>query len=94
MFEPIPIALLLAVVAGITAITVAEGRSGLGALAGAWLVYAVYEVLMYTRVLCTGACNIRVDLLLLYPLLMVGTVWQFGAVALRAWRRRRDRSRR
>ena len=36
-----------------------------------WILYSVYEYLMYTRVLCTGECNIRVDLLLIYPLLIV-----------------------
>lgn len=43
-----------------------------GALAAgiAWLLYAPYEFLMYARVLCSGECNIRVDLLLLWPLLL------------------------
>jgi hypothetical protein len=36
----------------------------------AWLLYAPYEYLMYARVLCSGECNIRVDLLLLWPLLL------------------------
>ncbi len=36
----------------------------------AWAAYGVYEYLMLTRVLCTGECNIRVDLLLIYPLLL------------------------
>lgn len=36
----------------------------------AWLLYAPYEFLMYTRVLCSGECNIRVDLLLLWPVLL------------------------
>ena len=35
-----------------------------------WLLYAPYEFLMYARVLCSGECNIRVDLLLLWPLLL------------------------
>ncbi len=39
-----------------------------------WLLYGVYEYLMYTRVLCTGECNIRIDLLLIYPVLMLATV--------------------
>jgi hypothetical protein len=37
--------------------------------AAAWLLYAGYEAAMARRVLCSGECNIRVDLLLLYPLL-------------------------
>jgi len=36
----------------------------------AWLVYAVYETAMARRILCSGECNIRVDLLLIYPLLL------------------------
>lgn len=46
----------------------------IAATAGAWLVYVVYEYLMYFRILCTGECNIRVDLLLFYPLLAVLSV--------------------
>jgi hypothetical protein len=42
--------------------------------AAAWALYMVYEYLMYARVLCSGECNIRVDLLLLYPLLLVLSV--------------------
>jgi hypothetical protein len=41
------------------------------AAAIAWLLYAPYEYAMHRRWLCTGECNIRVDLLLLYPLLIV-----------------------
>jgi hypothetical protein len=36
-----------------------------------WLVYTIYEYGMYLRILCTGECNIRIDLLLIYPLLLV-----------------------
>lgn len=32
-----------------------------------WGVYTLYEYLMHTRVLCSGECNIRVDLLVIYP---------------------------
>jgi hypothetical protein len=35
----------------------------------AWLAYSPYELGMKWRVLCSGECNIRVDLLLLYPIL-------------------------
>lgn len=49
-----------------------------------WLAYGGYETLMHMRVLCTGECNIRVDLLLLYPLLLVASL-----VAL--WRTLRTR---
>jgi formate hydrogenlyase subunit 3/multisubunit Na+/H+ antiporter MnhD subunit len=40
----------------------------------AWLLYAAYETAMYQRWLCSGECNIRVDLLLIYPALLVGLV--------------------
>jgi hypothetical protein len=35
----------------------------------AWLAYFPYEQAMKMRILCSGECNIRVDLLLLYPCL-------------------------
>ncbi len=45
------------------------------AVAGlAWLLYAVYELAMRMRWLCTGECNIRVDLLLIYPVLALLSV--------------------
>lgn len=40
----------------------------------AWLAYFPYEQAMKLRILCTGECNIRVDLLLLYPLLALVSV--------------------
>ena len=39
-----------------------------------WLAYAVYETLMAMRLLCSGECNIRVDLLLAYPVLLAATL--------------------
>jgi hypothetical protein len=46
-----------------------------GALCGLastlWVIYTGYELLMKWRVLCSGECNIRVDLLVLYPALFV-----------------------
>ena len=41
---------------------------------GLWLLYGVYESLMYARILCSGECNIRVDLLLIYPILLIVSV--------------------
>lgn len=40
----------------------------------AWLAYFPYEQAMKLRVLCSGECNIRVDLLLFYPLLALVSV--------------------
>jgi formate hydrogenlyase subunit 3/multisubunit Na+/H+ antiporter MnhD subunit len=45
-----------------------------------WLLYAAYETAMRLRWLCSGECNIRVDLLLIYPLLLAMTV--AGVVSL------------
>ena len=36
-----------------------------------WSLYAFYEYAMRRRWLCSGECNIRVDLLLLYPFLLL-----------------------
>jgi hypothetical protein len=44
------------------------------AVGGLWLLYAVYETGMQRRWLCSGECNIRIDLLVIYPLLLVGLV--------------------
>ena len=51
-----------------------------------WLGYAIYESLMKARVLCSGECNIRVDLLLISPLLWILTL----ASIVQLVRRRRD----
>jgi formate hydrogenlyase subunit 3/multisubunit Na+/H+ antiporter MnhD subunit len=56
-----------------------------------WLLYAAYETGMQQRWLCRGECNIRIDLLLLYPLLLVASVVA-GVSLLRASRARRVRS--
>jgi hypothetical protein len=51
--------------------------------AGAWLIYFLYEEGMQRRILCSGECNIRVDLLLIYPVLLL-----ISAAAIWAVRRR------
>jgi hypothetical protein len=45
----------------------------------AWLAYFPYELSMKLRILCTGECNIRVDLLLFYPLLAIVSVMAVAA---------------
>ena len=63
-------------------------RRGVVALGAAcWMGYAVYEYAMQRHWLCSGECNIRVDLLLLYPLLAGVSVW--ALVAARSARRGR-----
>jgi formate hydrogenlyase subunit 3/multisubunit Na+/H+ antiporter MnhD subunit len=36
-----------------------------------WLAYSLYEFGMKQRWLCSGECNIRIDLLAIYPVLVV-----------------------
>ena len=38
-----------------------------------WLLYGVYECGMKLRWLCNGDCNIRIDLLVIYPALLAIT---------------------
>jgi hypothetical protein len=47
----------------------------------AWLAYFPYEQAMKLRILCSGECNIRVDLLLLYPILALLSVFAIVAYA-------------
>jgi hypothetical protein len=77
---------LASVAAAVMAAVYAATRSRLAAGASVlWLLYAAYEHLMHFRVLCAGECNIRVDLLVLYPLLLAATL---AGLAHGAWRRR------
>ena len=65
-----------------------RGRRAAAASGIAWLLYAVYETGMKQRWWCSGECNIRIDLLLVYPMLLLLTV--VGVVSLlRAGRGRR-----
>jgi hypothetical protein len=57
---------------------------GFGAL---WLLYAGYETGMQQRWLCTGECNIRIDLLVIYPVLFIG----LAVAALSLLRATKDR---
>ena len=45
-----------------------------------WILYALYEFGMKQRWLCSGECNIRIDLLVIYPLLLI--VLAAGCVSL------------
>ena len=45
----------------------------------AWLAYFPYEQAMKLRILCSGECNIRVDLVLIYPLLALVSALALGA---------------
>lgn len=39
-----------------------------------WLIYGMYEWMMYARILCSGDCNIRMDLLFIYPMLLLASL--------------------
>ena len=59
------------------------------AMAGSlWVLYGGYECLMHFRVLCSGECNIRVDLLLIYPILLVYTIASTIRIGKVLWQRR------
>jgi hypothetical protein len=46
-------------------------RAGILVASLCWAGYAVLETLNKARITCSGECNIRVDLLLIYPLLWI-----------------------
>jgi hypothetical protein len=59
----------------------------------AWLAYFPYEQAMKLRILCTGECNIRVDLLLFYPVLLALSTLSLYALAQYVRRMHRARLR-
>lgn len=48
-----------------------------------WAIYGAYEYLMYMRVLCSGECNIRVDLLAIAPILFFFTLLALAMLFIR-----------
>ena len=63
--------------------------AAIGVTIGLWALYALYEYLMYRRVLCSGECNIRVDLLIIYPMLLSVTILTAVRVTKLLWQRKR-----
>ena len=53
-----------------------------------WALYAAYEYTIYRRWLCSGECNIRVDLLLLYPVLLAISLAALLMTARTLWQQR------
>lgn len=80
--------LLLLLVLGSVACFRLSMNAALAVAGSLWLVYALYEFLMYRRVLCSGDCNIRVDLLVIYPVLLAITLAALSRAFLTTWRRR------
>jgi hypothetical protein len=62
-------------------------RPGVIVAAIVWLLYAVYEFFIANGTLCDAKCNIRVDLLLIWPL--VGIASLFGISSPGKWKRAR-----
>jgi hypothetical protein len=64
---------LLAVLLGVVLLALgSRARRRTAVLCGIiWVLYGVYEIGMQKRWLCTGECNIRVDLLLIDPVLVL-----------------------
>jgi len=52
-----------------------------------WFAYMAYEYGMKFRFLCSGECNIRIDLLLIYPILLLLSLAALVMFAI--WKRRR-----
>jgi len=52
-----------------------------------WLAYVPYEYGMKLRLLCSGECNIRVDLIAIYPLLIALSVASLVVFAVRTRKR-------
>lgn len=48
---------------------------------GAWLLYSVYELAIKQGIFCSGECNIRADLLLIYPVLLLLSVAAIASFA-------------
>jgi len=59
---------------GLVALGRLRGRRSAVGVGVVWLLYSVYELGMQRRWLCSGECDIRVDLLVIYPVLLIGLV--------------------
>ena len=65
-----------AAVIGILLVTLGRVlHRGLATAAGVmWLMYSLWEFAIKQRWLCRGDCDIRADLIFIYPLLILGSV--------------------
>ena len=64
------------------ALAIVSGRRLVWFAAAAWALYAGYEAGNRARILCSGECNIRADLLFIIPVLMIATIVGIGAFGL------------
>ena len=79
--------LVLLVIVGSVACFRLSTNAALAVAASLWALYIPYEYLMYRRVLCSGDCNIRVDLLVIYPALLSVTFAALGRSLWTRWQR-------
>src|ERR1051325_7612409 len=72
---------IAAVMMAVLLLVAAAQRPRLAVIVAAilWLLYAVYEYLVTTGVLCDANCNIRVDLVLFFPILGLATFCAYQA---------------
>ena len=52
-----------------------------------WLAYFAYEYGMKLHILCSGECNIRIDLLVLYPVLILISLAGLVMFAVAVWKK-------
>lgn len=62
-----------------------QPRPGVIVAAIVWLLYAVYEYFIANGTLCDANCNIRVDLILIWPLVWIASL--FGIYSPGKWKR-------
>ena len=56
-------------------------RRGLPMTVGVmWLMYSLWELAIKRRWLCRGDCDIRADLIFIYPVLLIGSVAAVGSL--------------
>ena len=76
--------------AGLLLLLFATSRNRLTLAAGAlWVLYCLYEYAMKYRILCSGECNIRIDLFVVYPALVLALLAGLAAGLHSMWRRSR-----
>ena len=56
-------------------------------VAALWFLYCLYEYTMKYRILCSGECNIRIDLMVVYPFLLVASLVGLSAVVITVYKR-------
>ena len=53
-----------------------------------WVIYGMYEWMMHARILCSGDCNVQIDLLVIYPILLLLSLTSLIVYGLRVFIKR------